>query len=569
MRGAKKIKVAIIGQGEESIAAYRVTKEVDQIELAGVVDYDGQLTELIKKEQDKVMVIKDYRPLIQDEKLDVILFAGEDMDLLSRIKRLKNPATTIMEARVGNFLNTLLQMNEELLETRKLKGELSAILNSVQEAIEVADNTGLIKYVNPAFTRVTGIPAEMRVGENIFAVSPHGALAQSLMRQQKVVGYRSQVGGSGVEVISNAAPILVDGEMEGAVVVFQAITDILKLMEELQKSTTIIENLYARMDMITGSKYTFSDLAGRSPSFQVALELAQKAARSDSPLLISGESGTGKNIFAQAIHQYGNRRTRPFIKIKCSDIPEELMESEFFGYEKGAHSGAVRTKLGRVELVRGGTLFIDEAASLKPYFQEKLLGLLKTGHFRRVGGQEAVKSEARIIVSSSINLKELARKGKFSEELYFQLSLHELSLPSLRQRKEDIPDLVQHFISRYNRKLNKKVEKPSAQALQLLQNYDWPGNIRELDNIIERAMVEVEGRTLGRENLSPYISQFSSMETGQYMEVVPLDKMEQMMLKVALARYGDNLEGKKKAAQALNISLATLYNKLKKYKTNF
>lgn len=566
---AKKIKVAIIGQGDESIATYRVTREVEQIQLVGVVDYDGQLTELIKKEKDRVLIIKDFRPLIQDENLDVILFAGEDMDLLARIKRLKNPSTTIMEARVGNFLNTLLQTNQELLEAKKLKGELSAILNSVQEAIEVADNTGLIKYVNPAFTRVTGIPEEMRVGENIFEVSPHGALAQSLMRQQKVVGHRTPVGGSNVEVISNAAPILVDGEMEGAVVVFQPITDILKLMEELQKSTTIIENLYARMDMITGSKYTFSDLAGSSKSFQAAVELAQKTARSDTPLLISGESGTGKNIFAHAIHQYGSRRTRPFIIIKCSDIPEELMESEFFGYEKGAYSGALRTKLGRAELVRGGTLFIDEAASLKPYFQEKLLSFLRTGEFKRVGGQETIKSEARVIVSSSTNLRQLVRKGRFSEELYFLLSLQELTLPPLRDRKEDIPDLVQHLLNSYNRKLNKQVEKASQEAIELLSHYDWPGNIRELDNIVERAMVQVEGRTLNREHISPYISQFSSMDTGQYMDVIPLDKMEQMMLKVALNRYGESLEGKKKAAQALNISLATLYNKLKKYKGYF
>ncbi len=565
----KKINVAIIGQGEESIAAYRVIKEIEKVDLVGVVDYDGELAEVIKKEKDKVLVIKDFRPLIQESKLDVILFAGDDLELLAKLKRLKNPNTNIMEANAGSFLNSLLQTNRELLETKKLKGELWTILNSVQEAIEVADDTGLIKYVNPAFTRVTGIPEDARVNKNIFEVSPHGALAQSLMRQQKVVGFRSKVGGSGVEVISNAVPILVDGQIEGAVVVFQPITDILKLMDELQKSTTIIENLYARIDTITGSRYTFNDLIGKSKAFQGAIEIAQKAAKSDSPLLIDGENGTGKKLFAHAIHQYSNRRNKPFITIKCVDIPEEVMESEFFGHEKGAYSGAVRTKLGRVELVRGGTLFLEEVGVLTPFFQSKLLKFLKTGEFKRVGGETTVKVETRVIASTNMDLRQLVRKGKFLEDLYFLLNYQEIMLPPLRQRKEDVSELVEFFLLKYNRKLGKKVKRITPEAMQILVNYDWPGNIRELGNIIERAMVAVDDDFLEKEHLSPYISQFSHMDTGHYMEIMPLEKMEQMMLKVALSRYGETLEGKKRAAQALNISLATLYNKLKKYKTNF
>ncbi len=562
----KKINVAIIGQGEESIAAYRVIREVAQVELVGVVDYDGRLTELIKKEKDKVLIIKDFRPLIQDSNLDVILFAGEDLELLAKIKRLKNPASSIMEARAGNFLTTLLQTNKELLEAKKLKGELWAILNSVQEAIEVADNTGLIKYVNPSFTRVTGIPADNRVNKNIFEVSPHGALAQSLICQQKVVAYRSKVGGSGVEVISNAAPIVVEGEIEGAVVVFQAITDIFKLMDELQKSSTIIENLYARMDIITGSKYTFKDLVGKSKVFRSTVETAQKMSRGDFTLLLTGENGTGKNVFAPAIHQHSQRRNKPFIKIKCTDIPEEIMEGEFFGSEREAPGGAVTTKLGRVEIARGGTLFIEEVGVLKLFFQQKLLNFLKTKNFRRIGGKKNIKGEVRVIISSNIELKQLVREGKFLEELYFLLNLQKIALPPLRERSEDIPELVQYFIVKYNRKLGKKVKVTSEEARQILVNYEWPGNIRELDNIIERAMMAAEGSTLKKEHLSPYISRFNYMETGQYMEILPLSKMEQMMLKAALSRYGENLAGKKKVAAALNISLATLYNKLKKYK---
>jgi PAS domain S-box-containing protein len=298
-----KNKVAIVGMGDKGSAVYRILRGMNNVRVVGVADINMTSPGMVLARRDKVFVTDNVDELVTMPDINTIIHATGNSEVLAGVYKLRRDGITVLEARSGNLLMDILQAKEELLEVNKLKGQLSAILNSVQEAIEMADNTGLIKYVNPAFTRVTGIAEHARVGKNIFEVSPHGALANSLVKQKPVIGYRSKVGGSGVEVISNASPILVDGEIVGGVVVFQPITDILKLMDELQKSTTIIENLYAKIDQITGSKFTFDDLIGTSKIFQSTVEMAKKSARSDSPVLLTGETGTGKELFAHAIHQ--------------------------------------------------------------------------------------------------------------------------------------------------------------------------------------------------------------------------------------------------------------------------
>lgn len=560
--------VGLVGAGKGGNAIFRMLKEMKKVKIVGVCDTNPNAPTIAMAKKEGIFVTTELEKLLQKENLDVIFEATNSQEVQVKIHRLKAPHIAVIEAQAAKLFVSLLEEKEELLEFKRLKGELETILNSVQEAIEVADNNGVIKYVNPAFARVTGIPEGQRINKNIFEVSPHGALAQSLVSQKTVQGHRTKVGGSGVEVISNSAPIFVDGKIEGAVVVFQPITDIIKLMEELQKSNTIIENLYARIGQITGSKYTFDDLIGRSKTFRATVEMAKKAARSDSTVLITGESGTGKELYAHAIHQSSTRRDKPFIKVNCAAIPESLLESEFFGHEKGAFTGAVRTKLGKVELANGGTLFLDEIGDMNLFLQAKLLRVIQDMEFERVGGTQTIKVDVRFIAATNRDLRAMVRKGTFREDLYYRLNVVELSVPPLRERKEDIPVLTEHLIIKFNRKLGKRVKGVSSEALQLLVNYDWPGNVRELENVLERAMVVVEDDILTHHQLSQYICQFDSLSGNKFTEIMPLDKMEQLMLKAAMARYGESLEGKKKAAQALNISLATLYNKLKKYRAN-
>lgn len=501
-----------------------------------------------------------------NQKFDVAINLTSFLEINDLVNK-NTPTASIVNNDFVTLLQSLLVESEQLKEVENIRGELLAVLNSVQEAIEVADNDGTIKYVNTAFTRITGINSQDRIGQNIFDVSPNGALAQCLLNRRPVTGYRTYVGGSPAEVISNSAPVLVDTQMQGAVVVFQPITDILKLMDELQKSNVIIENLYARLDQITESKYSFSDLVGQSKLFHATVDLAKKAAKSEAPVLIIGESGTGKEIYAHAIHNAGTKRFKPFVKVNCASIPESLLETELFGYEKGAFAGAVKTKIGKVELANTGTLFLDEISEMNLFLQAKLVRVMKDMQFERVGGLKPQKVDLRIIASSNRDLKQLVKKGLFREDLYYRLSVLEINIPPIRQRKDDVLALANHFIKRLNRKLGKFIKGIAPEANQLLINYDWPGNARELENILERIMVLTDEEYITYRQLAPYLGQ-DDLEVSSFSEVMPIDKMEQMLLKSALARYGDSLEGKKKAAQALNISLATLYNKLKKYKAN-
>lgn len=440
---------------------------------------------------------------------------------------------------------------------------LDAIFNSVQEAIEVAGTDGVIEYVNPSFSRVTGISASQRIGKNIFVESPDGALARVLRTHEPIFAHRARVGGSGVEVVSNASPIVVDGKMEAAVVVFQPLTDIYKVMEQLHISNQVIDELQNRFNQISTSSFTFDDIIGSHPEFVRALDLARKAAKSNSTVLILGESGTGKELFAHAIHSASLRRDKPFIKVNCAAIPETLLESEFFGYEKGAFTGALKKKLGKMELANGGTLFLDEIGDMNPFLQSKLLRVLQDMEFERIGGTQTIKVDVRVIAATNRHLKEMVRQGDFREDLFYRLNVVELKLPPLRKHKEDIPAYAQSLINKFNRKFGKRVLGMTTAAEQLLLNYYWPGNIRELQNVIERAMVTVEEEMISYKHLLNFIDAAVNKEEKEFNDIMPLDEMEKRMIKLALQRFGDSVEGKKRAAQVLNISLATLYNKLK------
>ncbi len=559
------LKTALVVKGKRGGELFRLLRQCNEVDLVGLVCLDGKTEWLNDKERKSVFVTTDLNKIITLPELEAVVEATGDPETVKYLKDNLTGGVKLEELNSRSVLNAVLSPGEQLLETRLVKGELLAVLNSVQDAIEIVDDRGTVKYVNPAFTRVTGIPESERVNRNIFEVSPHGALAQSLIQQKPVTGYRTYVGGSDADVISNASPIIVDGELMGAVVVFQPVGDILKLMDELKHSNTIIDNLYARIDQMAGRRLNFDSLTGRSKVFVSTVEKARRVARGESAVLICGESGTGKSLFAQAIHNSSSRNKMPLITVDCAVVPDSLQEVEVFGCEKGAMPGILRTRLGRIELAEKSTIFIKEINALSPFLQKQLLQVLEERCFYRVGGEQAIPTDVRIIASASDNLADLSLQGHFFEELYRRLSQVKIDLPPLRKRSEDIPLLAEALMDRLNRKLGKKVRELSPRALQELGEYDWPGNISELKSVIERAMVLSEGPVIEYQHLSPYVRRMGAREAAEFNEVMPLDKMEEIMLKLALTRYGESLEGKKKAAQALNISLATLYNKLKKY----
>ncbi|HIE28846.1 TPA: sigma-54-dependent Fis family transcriptional regulator [Candidatus Poribacteria bacterium] len=266
---------------------------------------------------------------------------------------------------------------------------------------------------------------------------------------------------------------------------FEKLAIAIKNAVEDAKKSRINEYLRAELE----EKTQFDVIVGKSPAIQAIFEQIRNVARTDTTVLIMGESGTGKELAAKAIHANSNRREKPLVVVNCCAIPRELMESELFGHERGAFTNAIRQRKGKFELANGGTIFLDEVGDLEMSLQVKLLRVLQERCFERVGGNETIQVDVRIIAATNRNLFQSVKEHEFREDLYYRLNVFPIMMPPLRTHKEDIPLLVEHCIRKFNAKLNRKVEEIDEEALQLLTEYDWPGNVRELENVIERAFV--------------------------------------------------------------------------------
>jgi len=286
------------------------------------------------------------------------------------------------------------------------------------------------------------------------------------------------------------------------------------------------ENRYLRSEI--NNLYTSSQLIGESPLMKEVYKMIAKAAPTKSTVLIYGETGTGKELVARAIHYTSLRRKKPFIKVNCAALPEELLESELFGYEKGAFTGAIEKKEGRFELAHTGTLLLDEISETSPGFQAKLLRVLQEEEFERVGGTKTIKVDVRIIATTNINPREAVEKGKLREDLYYRLNVIPIYLPPLRERRGDIPLLVRYFLKKYNRQNGRKVRGITSECLEVINQYQWPGNIRELENAIQRAVVISEKEFLSPEDLFLKIDPESRVSFS--LENVTLEEMERRLI---------------------------------------
>ncbi len=309
------------------------------------------------------------------------------------------------------------------------------------------------------------------------------------------------------------------------------------------------------------ARYTFADLVGKSLKMQKIYRTIMKVAQVDCNVLIHGETGTGKELVARAIHYYSKRRENPFVPFNCGAFTEELIASELFGYEKGAFTGAFRTKIGLLEAANKGTVFLDEIGEMPLSMQVKLLRAIEGKKIMRVGGVQPIKLDIRIIAATNQDLRKLVAEGKFREDLFYRLNVVSICLPPLRERKEDIPLLIQYFLKKYNDFFGKKIKGISKKALQCLLKYPFPGNVRELENIIERAVALSEGHEITIEDLPQDISEFEIMAEG---ETTPFSMAEQekQHIQRALEVTGYN---KTAAAKLLGFSRTTLWRKLKKY----
>ena len=318
------------------------------------------------------------------------------------------------------------------------------------------------------------------------------------------------------------------------------------------------------------SRVIFKDIIGRGPAMQKIFRIVEKVADSDTTIMLNGETGTGKGLIARAIHRASGRRDNPFVQINCGATPEGLLESEFFGYQRGAFTGATTDKPGKFEIAKGGTIFLDEIGDMSADLQVKVLRVLEEGEFERVGGNETIKTDARIIAATHRDLEEEVQKRSFREDLFYRLYVIPIMLPTLKERKGDIPYLISYFLEEFRQKKEDPSPKVSDKAMKAMVNYSWPGNVRELRNLIERLVVLNEGEEILIEDLPDKFRTVSSQQVQHKLEVdgegisfnTAVSEFEKALIISALEKTN---WVKNKAAQILKIKRTTLVEKIKRY----
>jgi len=310
--------------------------------------------------------------------------------------------------------------------------------------------------------------------------------------------------------------------------------------------------------------FGFRNFVGISPQIKRVYEQIKQVSQTNSTVLITGDSGTGKEIVANALHYSSKRKGKPYIKVNCAALPETIIESELFGHEKGAFTSAVARRIGRFELANGGTIFLDEIGDIPISTQVKLLRVLEAREFERLGGNETIKVDIRLITATNRNLEKAVKEGKFREDLYYRLNVINIKMAPLIERKEDIPVLANHFLEKYATEMNKSIAKISKKAIDVLKSYHWPGNVRELVNAIERAVVFCKGKILTEKDLpSAITAQVTGLALGLDLASFSLAEAEKSLISKVLTKTNWNL---KQAAELLEISRGTLYGKIEKHK---
>jgi len=426
------------------------------------------------------------------------------------------------------------------------------ILDSIADGVFTVDRDWRITTFNRAAERITGVPRQEAIGRQCWQVfrsnicESNCALRETMRTERNIVNraiYVLNTVGKRIPVSISTA-ILKDreGNVIGGVETFRDLTTV----EELRKELT--------------EKYSLMDIIGRSKPMRELFDLLPQVADSDSTVLIEGTSGTGKEIFARAIHHLSRRRSRRFVAINCGALPDTLLESELFGYKAGAFTDAREDHPGRFALAEGGTIFLDEVGNISPAMQTRLLRVLQERMYEPLGAVEPATADVRVIVATNKNLTDLVAEGTFRQDLYYRVNVIRLRLPELRDRREDIPLLVSHFIARFNHVQGKDIAGVSDEVLGILMEHDYPGNVRELENIVEHAFVLCRGGLIDVEHLPPELRRTDSGEWSRPRAGATLRELEVMHIADAVRRHGGNRTA---AAKELGIDPSTLFRKVR------
>jgi PAS domain S-box-containing protein len=444
------------------------------------------------------------------------------------------------------------RMKRETMTDTAVHKRRDVILDSINEGVFTVDRDWRITSFNRAAEDITGVRRKDAIHRQCCEVFRTNicesgcVLKRTLSTGQPAMNvpvYMIDAAGNRVPIRVSAAMLRDEsGQVIGGVETFQDLSQIEELRKQLE------------------AKYTFADIVGRSPAMMRLFEILPQIADSDSTVLIEGASGTGKELFARAIHNLSPRRARPFVAINCGALPDTLLESELFGYKAGAFTGAQRDKPGRFALADGGSVLLDEIGDVSPAMQARLLRVLQEQTFEPLGSVEPVKVDVRVVAATNRNLARLVRKGAFREDLFYRIRVVSFELPRLSDRREDIPLLVAHFVAKFNRLQGKDLAGVSEEVLARLVEHDYPGNVRELENIIEHAFVLCRSGLIERQHLPVELRGEAAGEPLRPAGGMSLSAMERLLIEDALRRHGGNRTA---AARQLGINASTLFRKIK------
>ena len=496
---------------------------------------------------------------VEDETIGIIGLVALDESQRAILLDKNRRMVTFVE-KMADLLGAKATQKQALNNVQLSVSEMSTVLETTHEGIFAIDNRGYIKHCNYMAEELFKTTKDDIVGSHISKYM-RGTPALEVLRSgndytENEEVYNNERGS--FHFIVTAKPFFTDKTVAGVVISFRDI-------EEAQK---LVYNINTR-----ALKYTFEDIMGESEAIRRAKNQALLTARGNSTVLITGESGTGKEMFAKAIHYASSRAKGPFITVNCGAIPENLLESELFGYEKGAFTGASdKGKLGKFELANGGTIFLDEIGDMPLHLQVKLLHVLQNMRFERVGGNKVIIVDVRVVAATNKDLEAMIKDGTFREDLYYRLSVIPLTIPPLRGRRSDIKLLMYHFLNKYNTFMNKKIIGFTEEVEYLYENYDWPGNVRELENAVEYGTNMAFGDKIGFDAVPNRLMKNDSNTIQIEESDLPLNEQvkfyEKEILTRKLKKYGNNSNAKDMVAKELGLSRATLYRKLSELEIN-
>ena len=557
------------------------------VDKKGIITFFNKAASLLTKHDSDVVIGKPIEEIVENTRLPYILETGiselnqqqqlGDTVIITNRMPVRNEKNDIVGAiAVFRDISEVIELAEEITNLREMQGLMTAIFNATQDAISVVDQNGYGVMINPAYTRLTGYSDKDIIGRHCTVDLSEGDSVHLKVLETglPVKSTRIRTGHMKKEVLVEAAPIIVNEELRGSVAVIHDLSEINRLIVELDQAKQIIRNLEA--------KYTFDDIKGHCSGVIAAVEKAKMAAETPATIILRGESGTGKELFAHAIHNASARKYNQFVRVNCAALTESLLESELFGYEEGAFTGAMKGgRIGLFERADRGTIFLDEIGEISLTMQSKLLRVLQEKEVVRVGGNKSIPIDVRVISATNVDLEKAVADGHFRKDLYYRLNVFPIQIPALRERKEDMPDLVGFLIQKYNQEYGRNVNDISDEAMESIYSYDWPGNIRELENFIGRAMInmKIAEKTINSTHL-PAVTQMRSNTSFNrlnriYENALQVDgdfenrtmddllsEAEAKIIKATLEACNGNRE---MAAKRLGISLRNFYYKLKKF----